>query len=222
MNRNVSLEEISDGRLYGLNDMVKADCQDCVNCSECCHGMGDTILLDPYDMYRLCSGLGCIPQDRIGKELEVGAQDGLIEIHLAMKGETDACSFLDSRGRCSIHPYRPGFCRLFPLGRVYQEGEFRYFLQIHECVNKNRTKIKVKKWIDTPNALQYDRYICDWHYFLLDAQEVMRRSGDGELIKNLNLYILNRFFLKPYAAETDFYPQFYQRLEEARGLLALE
>ena len=29
MRREVSLEEISDGRLYELNDMVKADCQDC-------------------------------------------------------------------------------------------------------------------------------------------------------------------------------------------------
>ena len=28
MRREVSLEEISDGRLYELNDMVKADCQD--------------------------------------------------------------------------------------------------------------------------------------------------------------------------------------------------
>ena len=29
MRREVTLEEISDGRLYEANDMVKADCQDC-------------------------------------------------------------------------------------------------------------------------------------------------------------------------------------------------
>lgn len=29
MRREVTLEEISDGRLYDANDMVKADCQDC-------------------------------------------------------------------------------------------------------------------------------------------------------------------------------------------------
>ena len=28
MRREVTLEEISDGRLYDANDMVKADCQD--------------------------------------------------------------------------------------------------------------------------------------------------------------------------------------------------
>ena len=36
MKRNVTLEEISDGNLYEANDMVKADCQDCKGCSDCC------------------------------------------------------------------------------------------------------------------------------------------------------------------------------------------
>ena len=58
MKRNVSLEEISDGRLYGRNDMVKADCHGCNGCSECCHDMGNSVILDPFDVYRLEAGLG--------------------------------------------------------------------------------------------------------------------------------------------------------------------
>ena len=57
MRREVSLEEISDGRLYELNDMVKADCQDCKGCCDCCKGMGDSVILDPYDVHRLSVGL---------------------------------------------------------------------------------------------------------------------------------------------------------------------
>lgn len=34
MRREVTLEEISDGRLYDANDMVKADCQDCKGCHD--------------------------------------------------------------------------------------------------------------------------------------------------------------------------------------------
>lgn len=41
MRREVTLEEISDGRLYEANDMVKADCQGCSGCCECCRGMGE-------------------------------------------------------------------------------------------------------------------------------------------------------------------------------------
>ena len=47
MLRDVKLEEISDGKLYGANDLVKADCHDCAGCCDCCCGMGESILLDP-------------------------------------------------------------------------------------------------------------------------------------------------------------------------------
>ena len=53
MKRNVSLEEISDGRLYGEQDMVKADCHGCNGCHKCCTGMGNSVVLDPYDMRRM-------------------------------------------------------------------------------------------------------------------------------------------------------------------------
>ena len=45
MNKN--LEEISDGKRYGLNDMVRAACNDCAGCSSCCEDMGESIILDP-------------------------------------------------------------------------------------------------------------------------------------------------------------------------------
>ena len=36
MKRFVSMEEISDGRLYGADDMVRAGCGGCEGCSACC------------------------------------------------------------------------------------------------------------------------------------------------------------------------------------------
>ena len=52
MRREQTLEEISDGKLYDSNDMVKADCHDCEGCCDCCQGMGDSVILDPYDVHR--------------------------------------------------------------------------------------------------------------------------------------------------------------------------
>lgn len=222
MRREVSLEEISDGRLYELNDMVKADCQDCAGCWDCCQGMGDSVVLDPYDVYRLCRGLGKTMQELLEKSLELGVVDGNILPHLRMMGEKEQCVFLDENGRCSIHGIRPGFCRLFPLGRYYEDGGFKYILQIHECKKTNRSKIKVRKWIDTPDLKQYEKFVADWHYFLLDVQEVLYNSEDSQLIRNLNLYVVNRFYIQAYNEEEDFYAQFYARLKEGRDLLALE
>ena len=221
MKRNVTLEEISDGNLYEANDMVKADCQDCKGCSDCCQGMGDTVILDPLDVHRLCAGLKKSPEELLGSVLELGITDGNILPHLAMRGEQERCVFLNTEGRCSIHDNRPGFCRLFPLGRYYTEDGFKYILQIHECKKKNRSKIKVKKWLDTPNLKQYEKFVLDWHNFLLDVQEVFYETEDETLIKNLNMYVLSRFYYTPYKEDEDFYPQFYVRLEEAKKLLEL-
>ncbi len=221
MKRNVTLEEISDGNLYEANDMVKADCQDCKGCSDCCQGMGDTVILDPLDVHRLCAGLKKLPEELLGSVLELGVTDGNILPHLAMKGTEERCVFLNTEGRCSIHDIRPGFCRLFPLGRYYTEDGFKYILQIHECKKKNRSKIKVKKWLDTPNLKQYEKFVLDWHNFLLDVQEVFYETEDETLIKNLNMYVLSRFYYTAYKEDEDFYPQFYVRLEEAKKLLDL-
>lgn len=221
MRREVTLEEISDGKLYDANDMVKADCQDCKGCCDCCKGMGDSVILDPYDVCRLARGLGRNPADLIGTVLELGVSDVNILPHLRMQGREERCVFLNEEGRCSVHAIRPGFCRLFPLGRYYTEENFKYIIQVHECAKKNRSKIKVKKWIDTPDLKQYEKFVWDWHQFLLDVQEVFYQTEDTELIKNLNMYVISRFYTKPYEEAQDFYVQFYERLEEAKNLLSL-
>ena len=95
MRREVTLEEISDGRLYDANDMVKADCQDCKGCHDCCTGMGDSVLLDPYDVCRLSRGLRKIPEELIGSVLELGISDGNVLPHLAMCGTEEKCVFLN-------------------------------------------------------------------------------------------------------------------------------
>ena len=217
----ISLEEISDGRLYELNDMVKADCHDCEGCCDCCQGMGDSVLLDPYDVYRLSAGLQKSAEQLLQEYLELGVTDGNILPHLRMTGVKEQCIFLNSEGRCHIHSIRPGFCRLFPLGRFYENGSFKYILQIHECPKTNRSKIKVKKWVDTPDLKKYEKFVNDWHYFLLDVQEVLYNAEDPDLIRNLNLFVVNRFYLKPYDQNQDFYIQFYERLKEGKELLAL-
>ena len=145
--------------------------------------------------------------------------DGVILPNLNMNNEREACCFLNEAGRCSIHEYRPGICRLFPLGRYYEKHDFKYFLQVHECKNPNKTKVKVKKWIDTPNIQENKKYIIDWHYFIDDIQEKISRIADETLIKKIDLFVLQHFFMERYSAEEDFYTQFNERLEKAKKII---
>ncbi len=172
MLRDIDLNKISDGKLYGLNDMARTDCNGCKGCSSCCQNMGSSIILDPLDVHRLTCGLG----------------------------------------RCSIHAIRPGFCRIFPLGRFYENRSFRYFLQIHECPAPGKSKVKIRKWIDTPDVRRYEQYITDWHYYLKDLQEYAMDFSHGDNIHKLNMYVLQQFYLRPFDESKDFYQEFYERL----------
>lgn len=219
MKRNIDMNEISDGKLYELNDMVKADCNDCKGCSACCHGMGQSISLDPLDIYHLTTGLHTSFEQLLVDAIELNVVDGVILPNLKMSGEKEACHFLNEEGRCTIHAFRPGICRLFPLGRYYEEHSFKYFLQIHECKHPNKTKVKVKKWIDTPDLQKNQQYVIDWHYFIDDVQNKLTIIADDNLIKKIDLFILQHFFMETYKESEDFYEQFQTRLAKAKTVI---
>lgn len=204
------LRQISDGRLYELNDLVKVGCHDCEGCSECCRGMGDTILLDPYDVYRLSKGLNKSVEELLEQCLELHNEEGLILPNLKMSQETDACTFLNEQGRCSIHEHRPGICRLFPLGRNYEEDHLNYFLLKDECKVKSKTKMKVIKWLSQDNIKDYQQYLVDWHNLTKAMRQEVLANEDETYRRQTTMLFLQLFFIKPYK-ECDFYKEFYER-----------
>lgn len=214
MEREMDMSEVSDGKKYGLQDMVKVGCGDCAGCSDCCQGMEDTVVLDPLDIYRLTTGLEKSFGELLDHAFTLGVVDGLVLPRLKIDGNQGRCVFLNEEGRCRIHPYRPGICRLFPLGRIYEEDSFWYFLQVHECPRKNKTKVRVRKWIDTPKPQEYERFVLCWHNFLKEMQERAENALGAEDKRSLSLGILKTFYERPYEEEKDFYEQFDQRMKE--------
>ena len=229
-----SLLGISDGRLYSSADMVRVGCHDCAGCSDCCQGMGDTILLDPYDMNRLTKGLGRSFEELLQGPVELHLEEGLILPNLRMVSWTDklgadegrdaeeqtlttpqtaeeACYFLNLQGRCSIHPLRPGFCRLFPLGRSYQEDNLSYFLLANECPVQNKTKMKLEKWLDQPKLRDYQAFLVLWHKVTGAMREEVTRDPEAvEANRRTSLTFLQYFYAKPYGEE--FFPEFKERV----------
>lgn len=224
MEREIDFNEISDGKLYTAGDMVKTGCNDCEGCSQCCRGMGNSIILDPYDIWQLTKELALDFNKLLADKVELNVVDGIIQPNLKMREDKDSCIFLNEEGRCSIHNYRPGFCRMFPMGRIYEGESFRYFLQVHECSFPNKTKVKLKKWLGIPQLGQYEEYIRNWHGLLKEAQGIVKTTENEDIIKNLNLYLLHQFYGLTYEVNEkengqEFYEQFYMRLEESREAL---
>ena len=104
MLRNIDLDEISDGKLYTAGDLAKVGCQDCEGCCDCCCQMGDTIILDPLDVWQLMQGRGKSFEQLLDESVDLHVQDGVILPNLKMAGEKEQCVYLNEKGRCSIHP----------------------------------------------------------------------------------------------------------------------
>lgn len=217
---NEQILDISDGKLYSTNDMAKISCHDCAGCSSCCRDMGESIWLDPYDVFLLTKNLGKTMEELLAKEVELHVEDGLILPNIKMIGDKEpACGFLDEEGRCTIHAFRPGFCRLFPLGRNYEEGKLTYFVLKDACLAPNKSKVKINKWLGVPQLKSYEKFLMEWHdltkrirtYFAENAQ-------DETVIKAINMKFLQTFYLTPYEEE-DFYETFAKRMDEIKTLL---
>ena len=193
MERNVDMAQISDGKKYTSNDLAKLGCGDCAGCSKCCHGMGESIILDPYDIYSLTTNLETTFSELIKDKLSLSVADMIILPHLNLKAADEGCLFLDENGRCS------------------------YFLQVNECAKQNRTKVKIKKWLSIPNLSQYESYINTWHYFLKNMKAFLEEQNNDEMAKKINLYILKIFFEEPYNNE-DFYTQFENRMQRMQQI----
>ncbi len=227
MYRDQSIEEIYDGKFYGINDLAKIGCDGCRGCSACCRGMGGSIILDPLDVHRLATGLGTEPAALLQEHgevlpgsdeavvcparMELGMVDGLILPNLRLTGADEGCTFLNGEGRCSVHSLRPGVCRLFPLGRYYDgSGDYTYIVQAGECPYPVKSKVKIRKWIDMPDYPRYHAFVLRWHAF----QKAMQRrvaEGSPEETRALCIRILQIFYLQPYPKD-GFYEEFERRL----------
>ena len=216
MERNVEIDKISDGKRYGANDLVKVGLRRLPRMLRLLSWDGRFDCTRPDGCLRLEKKLGKTMEEiLLAGNVALRVVDGVILPHLKMTEQSDRCSFLNEEGRCSIHDARPGFCRMFPLGRLYEDGTFSYFLQVNECPKENKTKVKVRRWLDTPELGKYEAFTTKWHYYLKEKQNAARESEDDAFRQQISMNILKLFYLLPYDGNTDFYTQFAARMELA-------
>lgn len=87
---------------------------------------------------------------------------------------------------------------------------------MHECPYPGKTKVKIKKWLGLPELPKYENYVRQWHYFLKDMQKNVKETQSDAVIKNINMHLLQQFYIKPYG--DDFFLEFEQRMKEERSV----
>lgn len=213
------LNEISDGKLYEIDDIVKADTCGCDGCSDCCRDVGDLVVLTPFDIYEITSYLGVKFDDLLGDKIQLRENNKILLPYLKMQEKNKYCSFLNKEGRCMIHSKRPNICRMFPLGRVYKNDDFKYFLQIGNCPKDNLKDIKVKNWIGIENYSENKKFILEWHKFIKALTFRLKFVIDENEINEVNQIILDNFYR--IKIEGNFYGEFMKCLPELKNKLGI-
>ena len=196
MIRDIDENQIRPERLMSSNDMAKLGCNDCVGCSECCKDRAADITLDSWDMKKLKEGTGKSFEDLMSLGLiKITLVNNILLPVLGKKAEKDECIFLGEDGRCSIHAYRPGICRMFPLARLYREdGSFSYFMQDGECSRGNGVKIKIGKWLGVGNVARYEQEVREYHDRLTELREKCAQAGSqSELVQLQSRFLRENF-----------------------------
>ena len=206
-------------KFYDVQDMARIGCNDCKGCYSCCQGMGDSVVLTPYDLHMLSVKLGKNVDALFGEWVQLTIVDGLLQPSMAMNGVGERCHGLDAQGRCSIHSFRPSICRLFPLGRQYNENGVQYFVLEDACPATGKTKVKISKWVERPEFKEHEKFLVQWHAFKKLCLEKLEEIQDENYHKQLFMLVLQLFFRKPYT-EGRFYEEFLERLEQANEILA--
>ena len=214
------LDEISDGKLYDIEDMVKADTNGCNGCSDCCKDVGDLVVLTPFDVYEMTNFLGVKFDELLGEKIQLRENNKISLPYLKMNDKNKNCSFLNEEGRCIIHSRRPNICRLFPLGRVYQNDDFKYFLQIGNCPKNNLQEVKVSDWVGIKNYDENKKFILEWHKFIKALTFRLKFVRDEEEIEKVNQILLDNFY-RVDIKEDNFYEVFERNLPEVKNKLGI-
>lgn len=113
-----------------------------------------------------------------------------------------------------------GYLPCFSIGADLRGEQTGLFLQVDGCAKENRSKIKVSKWLDTPELKKNQQYLIDWHAFRKKIKSILGEMSDENQKKTITMFLLNTFYINPYDAEQDFYPQFYARLDRIAQVIA--
>jgi len=93
-----------------------------------------------------------------------------------------------------------------------------YILLAEECKKKNRSKVKVSRWIGVEPAQQYHSYVLRWHDFRKELTKLFEDAREDE-VKSLTMYVLQTFYFSFDASEDAFFAVFSQKLDDVERAL---
>ena len=140
----------------GPDEGFQFKCAPGVPCfTNCCRDV--TIVLTPYDVLRMKSGLNIAAEEFIDKYTVVIQKEGQLipMVVIKMDEETKRCPFVTDKG-CTIYEDRPWPCRMFPLD-MNDDGTFGIISRKDLCKGfEEDQKLVISEWLLEQEIPIYD------------------------------------------------------------------
>ena len=118
----------ADARVLADTDLLQLTCG-AAGCSSTCCKATAPIVLNPYEIARICKAAALSYEEL----LDVLDTDRAKGFPLVMLPRDPVCHFWTATG-CRIYDARPLACRLFPLGRVFENNRSHIVLpEVNRC-----------------------------------------------------------------------------------------
>jgi Fe-S-cluster containining protein len=138
-------------------------------CDANCCTNGPPIVLNPYEISRICAAAGLTYEDLLDI-VESGRADGF---PIIMLPRDPACCFRTENG-CRIYEARPLACRLFPLGRVFHDGRSHMVLPgRNRCAGLVHAPARtVAEFLKDQNTQIYIKMADTWIEFVSEMEKL--------------------------------------------------
>ena len=185
----------------GINNNFKFEC---VHCGHCCTDLNTLVNTTYIDVLRIKTGLnltidevleilGFYVFDQAPSENEIArmvvppiqTEKGMAFVGLKKRQNGHCFFYDDTKERCSIYTFRPGFCKTFP-----------FTFTIRKNKNKKESGINI---FYTEKGIQYCRGISEEyptidleHWIKLGRETIRDLSKNNQLIKKWNSSVKNK------------------------------
>jgi Fe-S-cluster containining protein len=156
----------ADARVLGESDPIRLSCG-ISGCDSNCCTKSAPIILNPYEISLICREIGMSYEDL----LDIVDTERAKGFPLVMLPRDPSCYFWTGRG-CRIYNARPLACRLYPLGRVFEQGRSHIVLpELNVCAGLSSSSgTTVSDYLDDQDTAVLITMADRWIEFVTDIE----------------------------------------------------
>ncbi|HLC91105.1 MAG TPA: YkgJ family cysteine cluster protein [Candidatus Nanoarchaeia archaeon] len=140
----------------------------CTKCGKCCDST--MIGLYPFDIKLICDNLH-LSTEEFHQKYSLFTID---ETHIVrcLLHNRFGCKFKDKENLCTIYKFRPIRCRLFPVGRFYNDEKIHYLLSNFPSPGfESNKKQSFAEWAEEQGVTPFNQLTEDWNTFIIKLKE---------------------------------------------------